>query len=66
MTRRPNPHIGFGAGLHHCLGAPLARMELQITLPTLLHRFPDLALAADPVRRPTFVLRGYASVPVSG
>ena len=66
VTRRPNPHIGFGAGLHHCLGAPLARMELQITLPTLLRRFPGLALAADPVRRPTFVLRGYASVPVSG
>ena len=66
VTRRPNPHIGFGAGLHHCLGAPLARMELQITLPTLLRRLPALHLTADPVRRPTFVLRGYASVPVGG
>jgi cytochrome P450 len=65
VTRRPNPHIGFGAGLHHCLGAPLARMELQITLPTLLNRCPGLRLAGDPVRRPTFVLRGYQSVPVS-
>lgn len=64
VTRRPNPHIAFGAGLHHCLGAPLARMELQISLPTLLRRCPDLALAGDPVRRPTFVLRGYESVPV--
>jgi cytochrome P450 len=66
VTRRPNPHIGFGAGVHHCLGAPLARMELQISLPTLLRRCPELRLAGDPVRRPTFVLRGYASVPVSG
>jgi cytochrome P450 len=65
VSRRPNQHIGFGAGVHHCLGAPLARMELQISLPTLLRRKPDLALAGDPVRRPTFVLRGYASVPVS-
>ncbi len=65
VGRRPNAHIGFGAGVHHCLGAPLARMELQISLPTLLRRCPDLALAGEPVRRPTFVLRGYASVPVS-
>ena len=65
LARRPNAHIGFGAGLHHCLGAPLARMELQISLPTLLRRCPDLALSAPPRRRPTFVLRGYASVPVS-
>jgi cytochrome P450 len=65
VSRRPNQHIGFGAGVHHCLGAPLARMELQISLPTLLRRKPGLALAGDPVRRPTFVLRGYASVPVT-
>ena len=66
LGRHPNAHLGFGAGLHHCLGAPLARMELQISLPALLRRFPELELARDPVRRPTFVLRGYDSVPVSG
>ena len=66
VGRRPNTHIGFGAGLHHCLGAPLARMELQISLPTLLGHCPSLELAGDPVRAPTFVLRGYASVPVRG
>jgi cytochrome P450 len=66
VTRRPNAHIGFGAGLHHCLGAPLARMELQISLPTLLRTHPGLHLVGDPVRRPTFVLRGYGSVPVAG
>jgi len=65
-ARRPNHHIAFGAGLHHCLGAPLARMELQISLPTLLRRFPNVQLAGEPVRRPTFVLRGYRSVPVRG
>jgi cytochrome P450 len=66
LTRRPNHHIAFGAGLHHCLGAPLARMELQISLPALLRRCPDLRLSAAPVRRQTFVLRGYETVPVLG
>ena len=65
ITRSPNNHIAFGAGLHHCLGAPLARMELQITLPTLLRRCPDLRPAGALVRRPGFVLRGYSSVPVT-
>jgi cytochrome P450 len=64
IARQPNHHIGFGAGLHHCLGAPLARMELQISLPTLLRRFPRLEPAGPPVQRPTFVLRGYESVPL--
>jgi cytochrome P450 len=64
ISRQPNHHIGFGAGLHHCLGAPLARMELQISLPAMLDRFPRLQLAGVPVRRPTFVLRGYESVPL--
>ena len=65
IGRHPNQHIGFGAGLHHCIGAPLARMELQISLPTLMHRCPSLRLAGEPVRRPTFVLRGYEFVPVA-
>jgi unspecific monooxygenase len=63
--RDPNPHLAFGAGVHFCLGAPLARMELQITLPLLLERFPSLELAAEPKRRPTFVLRGFEAVHVS-
>jgi cytochrome P450 len=65
VTRDPNPHLGFGAGIHFCLGAPLARVELQTSLPVLLQRFPGLDLAAEPVLRPTFVLRGYESVPVA-
>jgi cytochrome P450 len=62
VGRDPNPHVGFGAGLHFCLGAPLARIELQAALAALLDHAPDLALAAEPVHRPTFVLRAYTAV----
>ncbi|CAN5534004.1 cytochrome P450 [soil metagenome] len=65
VGRDPNPHLGFGMGVHFCLGAPLARMELAIALAALLARWPSLVLAGEPVRRPTFVLRGYARVDVS-
>jgi hypothetical protein len=65
LTRSPNPHIGFGAGVHFCIGAPLARMEMSTALLQLVKRFPNLTLISEPVRRPTFVLRGYESVPVS-
>jgi len=62
LTRSPNPHIGFGAGIHFCIGAPLARLEMAISLPALMSKFPNLRLAKDPVRRPSFVLRGYEQV----
>jgi cytochrome P450 len=62
ITRDPNPHIGFGAGIHFCIGAPLARMEMTTSLPALFERYPTLELAAEPIRRPGFVLRGYESV----
>ncbi|MCE7002654.1 cytochrome P450 [Kibdelosporangium philippinense] len=45
ITRRISAHMAFGHGLHHCLGAPLARMEMKIAFPALLQRFPSLALA---------------------
>lgn len=64
LDRAPNPHVSFGAGLHFCLGAPLARLELAAALSTLLACAPGLELAGQPVRRPTFVLRGYRSIPV--
>lgn len=64
VGRDPNPHVGFGAGIHFCLGGPLARLELQISVPALLRRFPRLTLAEEPQLRPTFVLRGYQSVRV--
>ena len=65
LTRDPNPHIGFGAGIHFCLGGPLARLEMSISLPALCERFPNMELASEPVRRPTFVLRGYESVAIN-
>ena len=64
LNRSPNPHIGFGAGIHFCIGAPLARMEMTTSLPMLLESFPRMELATEPSRRPTFVLRGYESVPI--
>jgi hypothetical protein len=62
LTRNPNPHIGFGAGIHFCLGAPLARLEMAVSIPALFKRFPQLELTSTPVRRPTFSLRGYECV----
>jgi len=65
LMRDPNPHIGFGAGIHFCLGAPLARLEMGVSLPALWEKYPQMQLASQPVRRPTFVLRGYESVEIS-
>ena len=64
ITREPNPHIGFGAGIHFCIGAPLARLEMGIALPKFIKALPNMRLASEPVRRPTFVLRGYEKVEV--
>lgn len=65
VSRDPNPHVGFGMGLHFCLGAPLARMELGITLSRLLERFPGLHLVGESPRRPTWVLRGFERLDVA-
>jgi len=65
LTRETNQHIAFGAGIHFCIGAPLARLEMAISLPALIERFPALELAAEPSRRPTFVLRGYDAIPAT-
>ena len=64
--RDPNPHVAFGAGVHFCLGAPLARMELVESVQHLLTALPDLALVAEPESRGTFVLRGHRTVRVGG
>ncbi|HEY3737869.1 MAG TPA: cytochrome P450 [Jatrophihabitans sp.] len=65
LRRAENPHLGFGAGIHFCVGAPLARVELQTSLTTLRSRFPRLQLAAEPQRRPEFVIRGVTALPVT-
>ncbi len=65
LARRENRHLGFGFGLHHCLGAPLARLETSIALPRLLERARDIELVADEVSyRDNVVLRGLAELPV--
>jgi cytochrome P450 len=65
VRRDPNPHLAFGVGVHFCLGAPLARMELAESLSALFAVYPDLRLDGEPESRGTFVLRGYRSVPVT-
>ena len=58
LRRSPNPHISFGGGIHFCLGAPLARMELNIAYASLLQQFPNIKLATEPHFHPTYVIRG--------
>ena len=67
VAREDNPHLGFGHGIHFCLGAPLARMEAETALGSLLRRFPDMELAAGRQKipwRPSALLRGPAVLPV--
>jgi cytochrome P450 len=67
ITRRDNGHLAFGHGIHYCLGAPLARLEGQIAIGTVLRRLPDLALAVPPTElnwRPGG-LRGPTRLPVT-
>jgi cytochrome P450 len=64
VTRTPNPHLTFGAGIHFCLGAPLGRMELQTSFRTLLERFPSMEPVEDPRWRPNYIVRGLAGLRV--
>jgi cytochrome P450 len=65
IGRSPNPHLGFGAGIHYCVGAPLARVEIAAALTALTARLPGLRLAGDPERRQEFVIRGLRTLPVT-
>jgi cytochrome P450 PksS len=73
VGRSPNNHLGFGFGIHHCLGAPLARMEAQVALTSLIRRAPDLTLAGGQggnagekiAYKTNVVLRGMEALSVS-
>jgi len=68
LAREPNRHLAFGQGIHFCLGAPLARLEGQIAIGTLLRRLPELRLAVPPGAlrwRGGLVLRGLQKLPVA-
>jgi hypothetical protein len=64
VARTDNPHVTFGAGVHFCIGAPLARVELQASFGALLERTSRLELARPARRRPEFVIRGLSELPV--
>jgi 2-hydroxy-5-methyl-1-naphthoate 7-hydroxylase len=67
ITREDKKHLSFGHGVHHCLGAPLARIEATVALPALFERFPNIALAVPPDEikpAPTFLLNGVETLPV--
>jgi len=67
ISRDPNRHLGFGLGIHFCLGAPLARMEGRIAFNKLLGRFPNIRLAVPRAEirwRQSPVFRGLKSLPV--
>ncbi|MDE2445116.1 MAG: cytochrome P450, partial [Alphaproteobacteria bacterium] len=57
-TRESNPHVSFGAGIHFCIGAPLARLEMQIAFETLFSRLPKLRLAGEPHYRDAYHFHG--------
>jgi cytochrome P450 len=64
ITRRDNPHLAFGAGIHFCLGAPLARLELETSFGTLLERLPAMELVEEPEWKPAYIIRGLKELKV--
>ncbi|MFF3264018.1 cytochrome P450 [Streptomyces sp. NPDC002932] len=64
VAREGNQHLGFGHGVHHCLGAPLARLELQEALSALISGFPELRLAGDVTWKSEMLVRGPRVMPV--
>jgi cytochrome P450 len=66
LARPDNRHLGYGFGIHFCLGATLARVEVHAALAALLRRFPSLTLATDaPEWNPSIGLRGLSSLPLA-
>jgi cytochrome P450 len=67
ITREKSPHLAFGKGIHLCLGAPLARLEGEIAIKSLIERFPDMKLdiSKDALEwRPGMIVRGVKEIPL--
>jgi cytochrome P450 len=64
LDRRRNPHLAFGVGVHTCLGAHLARLDLRVAIRQLLRRIPDFSLDAEPVWAPNGDTRGFRSLQI--
>lgn len=65
IGRSDNRHVGFGFGLHYCVGAPLARLEGRIAIQKVVARVPALSLAGEPIWHRTLISRGMRSMPVA-
>jgi cytochrome P450 len=65
IQRQPQRHLAFGEGIHHCLGAPLARLEARVVLEEVLRRLPDYRVDGVVTRHATFTTRGLVSLPVT-
>jgi cytochrome P450 len=63
ISREPKRHLAFGEGIHHCIGAPLARLEGQVVLESVLEQMPNYRLVGTPTRLPNNIVRGYISMP---
>lgn len=66
IGRGDTAHIGFGGGIHFCVGAPLARQEIEVSVAGLAQRFPKLKLAQEPTYHPNFVIRGLTALRLEG
>jgi cytochrome P450 len=66
VGRNDPAHIAFGGGIHFCVGAPLARQEIEVSLAGLVRRFPNLEMAVEPTYHPNFVIRGLTGLQLAG